>query len=427
MRTIEEMKTTEVMKKMSGVIKTKKTVAYMAIVVILAAGVILAQNIGPWAGKSNDGLQAAAGSAVTVEVRQAEMKPILPLSTYDATLLAAEEGMVGADVPGKVVRILFKEGEVVKKGTPLIVLDSRDMNDQLQAAQAQLAAVQAALPKAQANVEISERNYNNAKALAEVGAVAPNDLRDAETALKVAQADLESLNSNIAAALSGVDRLQHNLDNMVIKAPIDGVVEDKNIIVGAYVAPGVPLAMVKNTGSVQAVIKIPQDDIGKVQMGQKARVKIGDGSQAYDGTVTYVSTAASMASRTFMAKVEVPNEDGTLKPGIYASVEIMTGSEVPVLVIPLQAVAGSEGSYYVFTADNGAARRTAVTLGAIYDDMIEVKSGLTAGAGVICTNINELQDGNPITVTGQPDTADAEQPGTAAAEQRQTATAGQGE
>lgn len=380
-------------------IKNNKIIAYLAILLVFIGGIII-QNIGPWAGAQNN-MQLSSDSKVTVEVSQAERKSILPVSTYDATLLAGEEGMVGADVPGKVVQILFQEGDTVKKGDSLIVLDSRDMNHQLSSAQAQLAAAEASLPKAEANVEISQRNFNNAKALFEVGAVAQNDLSDAETALQVAQADLSALQSNIGAARAGVDRLKYNLANMVIKAPVDGVVEDKNIILGAYVAPGVPLAMVKNISTVQAVLKIPQEDGAKVQAGQKARVKINGDNQVYEGTVTYVSTAASMASRTFMAKVAVENKDYRLKSGMYASVDIVTGSAESVLLIPLKAVAGSPGSYYVFTDDNGTARRTEVTLGTAYEDMIQVKSGLTEGTGVICTNINSLQDGDLITTSDE--------------------------
>ncbi len=161
-------------------------------------------------------------------------------------------------------------------------------------------------------------------------------------------------------------------------------------------APGAPLAMVRNTSTIQAVIKIPQEDAAKIKAGQKAKVRVSGDNQEYDGTVSYISTTASPASRTFMAKVEVPNQDNKLKSGTYANVDI-GGSEVAMLLIPLKAVAGSEGSYYVFTDDNGTARRLDVELGATHNDMIEVKSGLAEGAGVICSNINTLQDGDLIT------------------------------
>jgi RND family efflux transporter MFP subunit len=404
------IKVFEKMKTQKG--KIKKVISYLAIVLIFIIGFILFRNMDSWAVIQN-APPVSADSKITVEVQKAKTMTIQPTSTYDATLLAGEESVVGAEVPGKVVQILFKEGEAVQKGKPLIVLESQDLNDQLKAAQAQLSAVQATLPKAEANIEISQRNYDNAKALHEAGAAAANDLSDAETALKVAQADLAALQANIGAAQSGVDRLQNTLAKLVIKAPATGFVEDKNVAVGAYVAPGVPLAMVRNTATIQAVIKVPQADAGKIKVGQKAKVRVSGDGQEYDGTVSYISTAASMASRTFITKVEVPNKDNKLKAGIYANVDIVSGSEASVLVIPLKAVAGSEGSYYVFTDDNGVARRTVVTLGETFDDLIEIKSGLTEGAAVICSNINLLQDGDLIVPAEQP-TAPAEEQSLAA-------------
>ncbi|EHQ91157.1 efflux RND transporter periplasmic adaptor subunit [Desulfosporosinus youngiae] len=400
------------MKKLLAKVNTKKAVSYLAIVLVLAMGGFLLHNTGSWAAMQNNP-QVTSDSKVSVEVRKAETMTIRPFMSYDATLLSGEEGVVGADVPGKVVQILFSEGDIVKKGTSLIVLDSQDMNDQLKGAQAQLAAVQATLPKAEANVQISQRNFNNAKALYEAGAVSANDLSDAETGLKVAQADLAALQANISAAQSGIDRLEHNMANLVIKAPMDGVVEDKNVAIGQYAGPGAPLAMIKDTSTIQAVIKIAQEDAVKIQAGQKAQVRVSGDTQVYEGTVSYVSTTASMASRTFTAKVEVPNPGKRLKPGSYANVNLVSGTEVSALTIPLRSVAGSKGSYYVFTAENGVARRTAVTLGATYNDRIEVQSGLTDGADVICTNINSLQDGDQISIA-EPLT---EQTSEAAAEQ----------
>jgi len=381
-------------------IKTRKMIPYIAVVLILIAGLILFRNIGPWAEKQNH-RQVAVSSKVTVEVRQAKISPVLPTSTYDATLTAGEEGTVGAKAPGKVMQILFQEGDTVAKGTPLVTLDSQDISDQLKASQDQLAAVKAGLPKAEANLETAQRNYNNAKVLFEAKAISKNDMNDAETALKVAQADLKALEANIEVARQGVDSLQHSVDDMVIKAPLDGIVDEKNVEVGQYVNPGVPLAKVKNISVVNAVFKIAQNDADKIKIGQKAQVRLSGDNQIYDGTVRYISTAANTASRTFDCKVEVPNKDNRLKPGTYAKVDITGSSEVAVLVIPLQAVAGNEESYYVFTDENGVARRNDVTLGKTYNDWIEVKSGLAEGASVICSNINSLQDGDLVTAISE--------------------------
>lgn len=377
-------------------VNIKKAIPYVAILLVLTVSIILFRSMGSGARTNQPGArQDTANHAITVQVQQARNTQLSQARTYDATLEPSEEGIIGAAIPGKVVQIMFKEGNWVAQGTPLVKLDSQDTIDQLEAAQAQLNAVEAGLPKAEANLSTLQRNYNNAKSLYDAGAVSENDLNNAETALKAGQADLGALNANIQVAEQGVNRLQHLLENMVLKAPISGIVEEKNVEVGQYAAPGMPLAKVKNTSILAAVIQIPQDDIGRIKIGQKAQVRLIGTKSVYDGTVSYIGATANAASRTLQCKVEVSNKDHLLKPGIYAQVDI-DGSKVSALAIPLKAVAGSEGSYYVFTNKNGVAQRKDVVLGETYKDLIEIKSGLTGGESVICTNINSLQDGDRI-------------------------------
>ncbi len=367
-------------------------------VLILTAGIILFRSIGSGTGINQQAAQqVSANNTKTVEVQKIRNTQLQQTSTYDATLEPSEEGVIGATIPGKVVQIMFKEGDRVAPGTPLVQLDSQDTIDQLEAAQYQLAAVKAGLPKADANLSTLQRNYNNAKSLYDAGAVSQNDLNNAETALKAAQADLEALKANIQVAQQGVNRLQHSLENMVLKSPTSGIVDEKNIAVGQYVTPGMPLAKVKNLSILAAVIQIPQEDIARIKIGQKAQVRLIGNNSIYDGTVSYISPTANAASRTFQCKVEVPNKDSLLKSGVYAQVDI-NGGKIPVLAIPIKAVAGSEGSYYVFTDKNGVVHRNAVVLGETYQDLIEIKSGLTDGESVICTNINSLQDGDRVSV-----------------------------
>ncbi|MGE5396835.1 MAG: efflux RND transporter periplasmic adaptor subunit [Chitinophagales bacterium] len=377
----------------------KKTIPYAAIVLVLIIGVVLYHYIGSRTGvNKQDAQKASANNITTVEVQKIKNTQLPQTSTYDATLNSSEDGVLGTTVPGKVVQIMFKEGEKVVKGTPLVQLDSQTIYDQLKVSQGQLAAVKAALPKAEASLKTMQRNYNNAKSLFEAGAVSQNDMDNAETAFKVAQADLEALKANIQVAQHGVDSLQHSLDNMVLRAPINGIVDQKNVEVGQYVTPGVPLAKVKNTSVIVAQFQITQDDVYRIKIGQKAQIRIIDDDSVYDGTVSYISATANATSRTFSCKVELPNKYNKLRPGIYAKVDISNGIKIPALVIPIKAVAGSEGSYYVFTDEHGVARKNDVVVGETYKDLIEVKSGLNEGESVICTNVNSLQDGDLISV-----------------------------
>lgn len=379
----------------------KKSVPYIIILAVLAAGILLFQNRNASAGIKDEGnKQPAASNKLSVEIQKA--KPLQKQSgmSYDATLEPCEEGIIGARMPGKVVRILFKEGEQVSQGTPLIVLDDQDIKNQLKIAESQLKAVEASLPKAEANVEFIQDNYDRSKTLFDQGAVPQVSLENAEAALKAAKADLESLKANIQVSLAGIDNLKDTLANMVIRAPINGITDEKSVEVGQFVSPGFPLAKVKNTSLINAVMKISQDDLNLIKIGQKAQIMLNDSSAAVsDGVIKFISLAANPSSRTFDCKVEVQNQDGRLRPGVYSKVTISNDDRRrTVLVIPIKALTGAEGNYSVFVVENSIARKRTVTVGDTYSDVIEVKSGIKDGEDVICTNVGTLQDGDAISV-----------------------------
>ena len=382
----------------------KKTVPYIIIILFFAAGLLLFQNLGTGTDiEKQSGQKTLTDGKLTVEVQKAKITQELLSSTYDASLMPLEEGTVGAKVPGQVLQLLFKEGDRVKGGDPLIVLDSQDLNNQLSVAQSQLEVITAGLPKAEASLESSQRNYDHTKSLFDGGAASQANVDDTETALKVARADLEILKANIQVSEQGIRALQDSLANMVIKAPCDGIMDQKSVEVGQYVSPGIPLAKVINISVINAVFKIDQTDVSKIKIGQAAKVTLsGSGDKVYSAAVSYIGTTANAASRTFDCKVEVLNPNGQLKPGIFAKVDLDGGEKTQSLVIPVKAVLGSEGGYYVFTDENGVARRHDVTLGETHNDLMEVKSGIQDGDSVICTNINSLEDGIPISaITAQ--------------------------
>ena len=379
----------------------RRIIPYIVVLAVLALGIVVFRSMGFRAElKRPDNKQAAAADTLSVRVWQAKTVQRPQTRSYYATLKPCEEGTVGAKIPGNVVQILFKEGDQVSAGTPLIVLDDRDIKNQLKVAESQLNAAKAALPKAEANLEAVRSSYDTAKSLFDQGALPKVNLDNADTALKVARADLESLKANIHSSEAGIASLQDSLANTVIKAPISGIVDEKNVELGQFANPGIPLAKVKNTSVMNAVIKIDQNAANAIKIGQKATVEPnGDSAAICEGIVSYIGMSADPVSRTFDCKVELQNRDRQLRPGVYAKVTISGGDSTEgVLAIPFKALAGTEGSYYVFTVENGAARKHDVTVGETFKDLIGIKSGITDGANVIVTNVNMLQDGDSVSI-----------------------------
>lgn len=395
----------------------KKLMLYGVILVVFIFGGVFFAN----RSSSKEIDQKSAGNTsqkTSIAVKAQEVKTVASAGklSFKATLEPVEEGIVSSKISGKVVQVLFENGKAVSKGDPLVRLDDQDIRNQLSSAQSQLQAsesqlngAKAGLPKIKANVESAQRNYTRLQTLFSQGAVTQVELENAETSMKAAQSDLASaqanintLMANVSAARANLNTINDSLANTVIKAPISGVMDEKSVDLGQFASPGAALAKVKNVAVLNAVIQVEQSALKDIKIGQKAQIKLNeDDSKVYEGTVKYIDISANPSARVFNCKIEVTNQGQALRPGIFAKVEINKGEQIQVIQIPMSALMGDEGNYFVFVMENGAARKKDVSVGEITKDTVEIKSGLKPGEQLITTNLNTLQDGDLVTAAGQ--------------------------
>lgn len=380
--------------------KKKTIILYTVIVLILIAGIALWGNKGILA---NNKTSAAANTAEvkksSVKVTKAKaVQKALKLS-FKANLEPVEEGIVSSKTGGKVVEILFENGKNVAKGDALIKFDDQDIRNNLKASESQLAASQANLEKLNLNLENAQNDYDRKKSLFDQGAISKSDMEKVEATLKSAKVDITSTKANIEVAQVNVNNLRETLANTIITAPINGILDEKGVSLGQYVNPGTVMAKVKNISPINAVIAVSQNDLDYIKVGQKAQVKLdGASSKVYDALVSSVNLSADASARTFKCKVQIDNADYLLRPGTYAVVEVANDKKQEVVVVPMEALVGNEGSYSVFVNDNGIAKKRSITIGEITKDTVEVKSGIKVDEDIIRTNVNQLQEGDLVKV-----------------------------
>lgn len=382
----------------------KKIISIVAIVVVFIAGVALYRfRIQPTlAAKSNQSGTKAASEKVAVEVIKPQKMDQSEGLSYKATLEANQEGIVSSKNSGKVIKILFEDGKKVSQGEELVILDDQDIQNQLKSAESQLEISKAALQKTEANLESVQRTYDRIKQLVEQGAAAQVELENADTSLKTIQADIAANQAGIQAAQSNIDNLKTSLADTVIRAPISGVMDGKNVSLGQFLNPGTVLGKVKDTSTIDAVIEIDQAQIQNVKIGQKAKVILnGDDTQTYEGVVKSINTSADSSSRAFKVKVQLDNKKQALKAGVSAKVMLIDVTQAQSFVIPVALITGKEGNYFIYINDNGIARKRAVTVGNLFNNQAEIKSGLKGDETIISTNLNTLQDGDQITVVSE--------------------------
>ncbi len=465
--------------------KLKKIITYVAIVVVIAGAIVAMDKFKP---------KESVTTAADVKESKTAVEAIVAKSTkknldtsYKATLDSSSNAMVSSKLSAKVLKVLFEDGDTVKEGADLIVLDQEDLNNQLKVAQnqlkasqnqlegakmqaasygnqlisvqnqlknaqnqllvaqSQLAGTDATNEKVRLNLNNCQNNYNRIKTLFDAGATTQADLDGATLALKSAQVDEESTKSNIevlklnienaktnieecknsiektnsAIAIAhnsveavnisidsigiNISNLKDTLANAVIKAPMSGVIDQKNVVVGQFASPGSPLAFVKNISTIDAVIKVEQQDIENINLGDTASIIVsGDnGDKTYTGIVKTIDSFADPSARVFTAKISIDNQANQLRPGMYAKVSVKNNATTQVMELPISALVGNDGAYFIFTAENGVAQKKEVKIGTISEKTVDILTGIEDGAEVIVTNLASLSDGTKVSITRQ--------------------------
>ena len=383
----------------------KRMISVVIIVVILIAGVaIFRRNVfqSTFVAKDNQSVAPVTSNKVAVEVIRPKEAVQGEGSAFKATLEASQEGIVSSKNSGKVINILFDDGKQVTQGETLAILDDQDIKNQIKSAESQLEVAKASLQKPEASLEDTQRSYDRTKKLVEQGAVAQVELDNAETSLKMIRADIASCQANIQAAQTNIDSLNTTLADMTIRAPITGVMDEKNVSLGQFLNPGSVLGKVKDISSIDAAIEVDQALIKNVKIGQKASVKLnGDDTKTYEGVVKSIDTSADSSSRAFKVKIQLNNEKLSLRPGVSAKVMLKGDAKVQNLAIPVELITGKEGNYSVYINDNGIVKKRAVTVGTLVNNQAEISSGLQGDEAIISTNLNMIQEGDEITVVSE--------------------------
>ncbi len=325
---------------------------------------------------------------------------------YEAvgTVKSGTTSVLGAEISGTVRKVSVKEGDRVRRGQLLAVIDSRVQRAQLEAAAAGieesdqgLAEVKQALQAAQADRKFAKATFLRYKALLAKKSVSRQEYDNAETRYKGAVANEMATQAKIKQmeARQRQAQAQHSsaatvLSYSRIVSPIDGVVTAKSVDEGTLVMPGTPLITVEETGHFQLDASVPERLLGLIRLGEQVPVKLG--SQQAEGRVVEVVPAADPATRTFVAKVELPR-DCNCQSGQYGSADFAIGTGNRLLV-PSDALVQRGELEGLFVIDSrGVAYYRLVKTGETFGKQIEILSGLEDGERVAISKIDQLSDG----------------------------------
>lgn len=324
-------------------------------------------------------------SPINIKVTDAQLVATIPNLLLNGSIEGQTSAIISAKLGGRIEQVLVQEGQQVKAGDPLVRLERAELANSVDSSQD-------AVSKAQINLDLARRDCQRYQILFTQGAVSQQTLDTAEAKQRIAEADFSS-------AITSQNNAKQQFTYGMITAPVDGVVANVTGTVGQVVSAGAALMAVQDINQIYVVVNIEQKDLALIKIGQKAEVKVDTyGNKIFQGTVEMINPEAGATNRMFRTKVKVDNMDGALKAGMYAKVQLPTGAAVQILTVPQGAVVQKQGSYYVFTVENDKAVRHQVEIGTATGEVIQIKSGLEAGAKLAISNTSQLKDGDLVRI-----------------------------
>lgn len=359
-----------------------------------AAGLLWMACSGPAAAQAPGG---GAAPLPAVVIAPAQSREINRSAEFIARITAIQAVDVRARVDGELQQVAFREGQDVRKGDLLYVIEPAQY-------EAALASAKAQLERAQATLQEAERNLSRQQELRRNGTVSQATLDQATAQRDTAAAD-------VAAAKAGIDTAQLNLGYTRIAAPIDGRIGATAVTIGNLVGPnsGV-LAHIVQLDPIRVVFSVNERDLlsvktasgGASQQQINARfvptLRLANGTDyPHPGTVSFVDNQVDPQTGTVAVYADFSNPEKLLLPGMLGSVTIRPEQRRRSIVVPVAAVQQDRQGQFVLIVDdqNRVEQRRITTGGQVGQDLV-VTAGLREGEDVVVQGLQKVRPGEQV-------------------------------
>jgi RND family efflux transporter MFP subunit len=359
--------------------------------------------------KANDAEQLASETAAKVKE-----PPIVETITVGAapppqplTLPAEARGWytstIYARVSGYLTKWLADIGDKVKKNQVLAVIDTPELDAQLEAAKAQLKASEAELKVRESEAEFAKTTYERWSGSAR-GVVSEQEREDKKAGYASSVAKRHAAEARVNLDKSNVDRLTFTAQFKEVVAPYQGVITERRIDIGDLVTAGStantsPLFGISQYDQVRVFANVPQSASGSVITGTDAKIYAAEyPSIVFEGKVTRTSESIDPQARTLRVEIDLPNPGYKLLPGMYLKVSFALKPQSTVQIPASALLFGPSGPEVAVIHPDGTVHFTEVRIGRDNGNTVEIASGIAEGDRVALNINNQIQDGSKVTV-----------------------------
>jgi RND family efflux transporter MFP subunit len=364
--------------------------------------------------------RAAESKPATVTTVAATERALPRIVEVTGALMADAQTDVAAEVAGRVTAVQVERGDVVRAGAVLARLDDQDVTNQLREAEAverqtlERLGIANGEPfdpartpdvrRARMLMERAEADYRRWERLVADGIVARQEFEQKQTDYTTARAQVDTLvnqmrelNQTLSAQRARVAMARKALADTVIKAPYDGVVAEKHVAVGQFLARGVRVATVVRVDPLRVELIVPESAAAAVKRGQRVHFTVQTyPDRRFEGTIAYVGPSLKADTRALVAEALVPNGARALQPGLFATARVELPASSASVMVPVAAVRTEAGVSRLFVTRGDRLELRLVQVGTEVDGWVEVVRGVRAAERVVSPQPDGLADGGPV-------------------------------
>lgn len=356
-----------------------------------ALGLLVAIQVSAAQDKAGPGARAGGNApGVPVEVGAVKEVTEAPTAEYTGLIEPATKALISAEVAGRVDRLDKKQGDTVRKGEVVAMMDNMALQNELE-------VLQARVEETEAQVRVAQAKQDRTDALFKKNLISAQQYEDGQLSLAVMRAKLK-------ADRVQLERLQDQVAHLVIRSPIDGQVISSNLELGQWITPNQPIFEVFSYAEYDLLVGVPGRLLAKVPGSGTVEVTVPDLEVRLQGRIEATVRHVDRATGNFFVRVHVVNKQGLPLSGMLGKVRVPLGKPRSLLTVPRDAVVRrGERMHVVVVDDASKARIVPVQVQGNYgDDVIVSATGqaLEAGLRVVIRGNERLAPGTPLRIAG---------------------------
>ena len=356
----------------------------------------------------NKAALAASTDLQSQEAPTVEIITVTHAPPSEALRLPAEaRGWYGsaiyARVSGYLTNWLVDIGDRVKKNQVLAIIDTPELDAQLEAAKAQLKASEAEVKVKEADAEFAKSTYERWQGSAK-GVVSDQEREDKKAGHATAEAKLNAARARVNLDKSNIDRLTFLAQFKQVTAPYDGVITERRVDVGDLVTAGStsntsPLFEISQYDQIRVFANVPQRASGETSVGTAAAITASEfPSEVFEGKITRTSQSIDPQARTLRVEIDLPNASQKLLPGMYLKVAFKLRPRTSVQIPASALVFKTGGPQVAVIRSNNTVKFIDVQIGRDNGNTVDIAAGLSGGERVALNINNQIRDGSGVTV-----------------------------